>query len=151
MIVQESVITAWLKTAVQGETLVYARATSLPFGSTIGKRMRELAESGHVVLFQTRRENGPGDENFHYTAKRTGRPLPGQSKPGYQKVTGIRTPERKPQDMRVTSHASLIREIEPQVRSLLAEGAERNACKLARTLGIYSRNPVQKVLERLAA
>ena len=151
MIVKDSVITAWLKTAVQGETLVYARATALPFGSTVGKRMRDLAESGHVVLYQTRRSHEPGDENFAYTARRTARPLPGQAAPGYLKVTGELPAAPKPQDRRFTSHSSVVREIEPQVRSLLAEGAERNARKLARMLGVYSRNPVQAVLERIAA
>jgi hypothetical protein len=151
MIVRDSVITNWLITAVQGETLVYARATALPFGSTVGKRMRELAASGHVSLYQTRRDHGPGDENFHYTARRPAKPLPGQDAPGFLKVNGVLPVAPKPQDRRFTSHAAVVREIEPQVRSLLAEGAERNARKLARMLGIYSSNPVQAVLERMAA
>ena len=151
MIVKDSAITAWLKTAVQGETIVYARATALPFGSVIAKRMRDLCESGHVVLYRTRREHGPGDENFAYVARRTGRRLPDQGKPGVLIVKGVLPPQHKPQDQRVTSRAALLREIEPQVRSMLAEGAPRNASRLARALGLYSSNPVQVVLERMAA
>ena len=46
------------------------------------------------------------------------------------------------------------REIEPQVRAMLAEGIGRNACAIARALGIYSTSPVRAVLgrmERMAA
>ncbi|WIW88984.1 hypothetical protein K3M67_03100 [Sphingobium sp. V4] len=147
MIVQKSVITNWLKTAVTGETLVYARATFLPHGSEVAKILRKAEEDGHVVLYRERRTHGPGDENFRYVAKRTAKPLPGQT----IIVKGVKPlPARKPQDKRIGASASLQSEIAPQVRALMAEGV-RNGAAIARELGIYSPHPVYDVMRRLAA
>eukprot|EP01136_Pigoraptor_vietnamica_P018420 Opistho-1_new@64817 len=88
MIVQDKVVTAWLATAKQGETMVYARATFLPVGSLVAKRARALAETGHVVLCQERRQHGAGDENFRFIMRRTGKPLPVSD--GSLTVGGIR-------------------------------------------------------------
>ncbi|SCW77425.1 hypothetical protein SAMN02927924_02796 [Sphingobium faniae] len=151
MIVRDSVVTNWLKTAAEGEELVYARATFLPVECAVAKRMRDLAAAGHVHLFRRRRQHGAGSENFSYVARRTGRPLPGQAAPGILAVKGVLPPQKKPQDLRCTARAALIRELTPQVRSLLAEGVAPNASRMARMLGVYDHNPVLKVLERLAA
>ena len=150
MIVQEKVLTAWLATAKHGETMVYARVTSLPAASIVAKRLRELAESGHVVLSQKRRADGPGNENFQYIATRTAARMPAPDKS--QKVTGIhlrRAP--KPQDKRTGSCAMLARDIAPHVRSILAEGGRRSAETIARELGLYSAQPVRVAMQRMAA
>ena len=150
MIVAESVLIQWLKEAKAKEELVYARATFLSPNS-VTRRLYELSQSGHVQLIRKRRTHGNGDENFHYCARRTAKPLPGL-KNGYRAVKGVRPIEAvKPQDRRFSSHAQLVREIEPQVRAMLAEGHERSPTRIARALGLYSHNPVAKVLERLAA
>lgn len=150
MIVQDKVVTAWLATAKQGETMVYARATFLPVGSLVAKRARALAETGHVVLCQERRQHGAGDENFRFIMRRTGKPLPVSD--GSLTVGGIR-PARahKPQDKRTGACASVARDIAPHVRSILAEGGRRSAERIARELGLYSAQPVRVVMERLAA
>ncbi|KFG90751.1 hypothetical protein BV98_001463 [Sphingobium herbicidovorans NBRC 16415] len=152
MIIAESMLDKWLREAKAGETIVYARATFLT-PNKVTRRLYELAQTGHVELKRSRRQHGPGDENLHYIAKRLGKPLPGSSpaKGGTRIVKGILPLPAKPQDRRYTSHASVVREIEPQVRELLAEGHARSAARLARTLGLYSHNPVVRVLERLAA
>ena len=152
MIIAESVLDRWLREAKAGETIVYARATFLT-PNKVTRRLYELAQNGHVELKRSRRQHGPGDENLHYIAKRLAKPLPGSSaaKGGTRIVKGVRPLPAKPQDRRFTSHASVVREIEPQVRELLAEGHARSAARLARTLGLYSHNPVVRVLERLAA
>lgn len=142
MIVSEILVRNWLKTAVHGQTLVYARVTSLPVQCAVARRMRYLAQDGHVILYRTRREHGAGDENFHYVARRTGKPLPGADAASLP---------CKPQDGRTGERAPLMREIAGQVRGLIAEGASHNATAIARELGIYSSYPVRRVLERLAA
>lgn len=152
MIIAESMLTSWLREAKAEETIVYARATFLT-PNVVTRRLYELAQTGHVELKRSRRADGNGEENFHYIAKRLGKPLPGSSpaKDGTRIVKGVRPLPAKPQDRRYTSHASVVREIEPQVRELLAEGHARSAARIARTLGLYSHNPVVRVLERLAA
>lgn len=152
MIIAESMLDNWLREAKAGETIVYARATFLT-PNKVTRRLYELAQNGHVELKRSRRQHGPGDENLHYIAKRLAKPLPGCSpaRDGARIVKGVRPLPAKPQDRRFTSHASVVREIEPQVRELLAEGHARSAARLARTLGLYSHNPVTRVLERLAA
>ena len=150
MIVQDKVLTDWLATAKQGETMVYARATALPAGSSVAKRLRALAEGGHVALSQRRRADGPGDENFQYIVTRTAAKLPAPD--GSLTVIGIRPiGARKPQDKRTGACASVAREIAPHVRSILAEGGRRSAETIARELGLYSAQPVRVVMERLAA
>ena len=151
MIIAESMLDKWLREAKAGETIVYARATFLT-PNKVTRRLYELAQNGHVELKRSRRQHGPGDENLHYIAKRLGKPLPGSSatKGGARIVKSVHPPA-KPQDRRFTSHAAVVREIEPQVRELLAEGHARSAAGIARTLGLYSHNPVVRVLERLAA
>lgn len=150
MIVQDKVLTDWLATAKQGETLVYARVTALPAKSLVTARVRALAESGHVVPCQHRRARGEGDENFHYIIRRTGKPLPASD--GSRKVIGVRPlPAHKPQDKRPGACASVARDIAPHVRSILAEGGRRSAETIARELGLYSAQPVRVVMERLAA
>ncbi len=147
MIVQKSVVANWMKTAATGETLVYARATFLPVKSEVAKLLRKAADDGHVVLYRERRSHGPGDENFRYVAKRTAKPLPGQSIP----VKGVKPlPLHKPQDKRTDARAVLQREIVPQVRALMAEGV-RNGAAIARELGLYSAEPVHNLMRRLAA
>lgn len=150
MIVREDVLTRWLREAKTGEVLVYARTTFLiPTGVT--RRLYDLAASGHVALYQERRKDGAGDENFHYCARRLARPIDGPAPRRPVRHVGA---ARKPQDLRCSSHGALTREIEPQVRAMLAEGVGRNACAIARALGIYSSRPVQAVLvrmERMAA
>lgn len=152
MIIAASMLDKWLREAKAEETLVYARATFL-IPNVVTRRLYDLAQSGHVELKRSRRAEGAGEENFHYIAKRLGKALPGSkpSKGGTLIVKGVRPLPAKPQDRRYTSHASVVREIEPQVRELLAEGHARNAARIARTLGLYSHNPVVRVLERLAA
>jgi hypothetical protein len=143
MIVQDKVLTHWLATAKAGETMVYARATSLPVASLVAKRVRALAETGHVYLRQERRQHGNGDENFRFIVKRTSKPLPG--------TDSARKAMPKPQDKRTGSCASTARDIAPHVRSILAEGGRRSAETIARELGLYSAQPVRVVMERLAA
>ncbi|WP_257554119.1 hypothetical protein [Sphingobium sp. CFD-2] len=152
MIIPESMLDKWLREAKTGETIVYARATFLT-PNKVTRRLYELAQTGHVELKRSRRQHGAGDENLHYIAKRLGKPLPGSSsaKSGTRIVKSVQLLPAKPQDRRFTSHASVVREIEPQVRELLAEGHARSAAGIARTLGLYSHNPVARVLERLAA
>ena len=152
MIIAESMLDKWLREAKAGETIVYARATFLT-PNKVTRRLYELAQNGHVELKRSRRQHGPGDENLHYIAKRLAKPLPGSSatKGGTRTVKSVQPLPAKPQDRRFTSHASVVREIEPQVRELLAEGHDRSAARIARTLGLYSHNPVVRVLERLAA
>ena len=152
MIIAESMLDKWLREAKAGETIVYARATFLT-PNKVTRRLYELAQNGHVELKRSRRQHGPGDENLHYIAKRLGKPLPGSSttKGGTRIAKSVQPLPAKPQDRRFTSHASVVREIEPQVRELLAEGHARSAAVIARTLGLYSHNPVVRVLERLAA
>ncbi|KMS54711.1 hypothetical protein [Sphingobium cupriresistens] len=150
MIVQDKVLTAWLAIAKQGETLVYARATALSVKSPVAARVRALAETGHVVLCQQRRAHGPGDENFRFIVRRTGKALPAAD--GSRKVVGVRPlPAHKPQDKRTGACASVARDIAPHVRSILAEGGRRSAETIARELGLYSAQPVRVVMERLAA
>jgi hypothetical protein len=150
MIVQDKVLTAWLATAKHGETMVYARATALPAGSSVAKRLRALAEGGHVVLSQERRAHGPGHENFRYIVKRTAVQLPAPD--GSLKVIGLRPMSAcKPQDKRTGACAAVARDIAPHVRSILAEGGRRSAEMIARELGLYSAQPVRVVMERLAA
>ncbi|MFZ2995931.1 hypothetical protein [Sphingobium sp.] len=141
MIIAESMLKRWLGEAKDGDSLVYARATYL-IPNVVTRRLFDLSQSGHVSLTRTRRQHGPGEENFLYQARRTALPIGGF-------VTPMR--KSKPQDRRFSSHDAVVREIAPQVRAMLAEGAPRNACAIARALGIYSRNPVQAVLERMAA
>lgn len=151
MIVTDRQVTSWLETAVQGDVLPYARATSLPHGSRVAERLRDLAASGVVVLYRQRRLHGGGDENFHYYARRTGKQFPraGGSQAGGRAASPL--PATKPQDKRMGVRASVALEIVPQVRALLAEGEPRNAAAIARKLGIYSPTPVHKALQRLAA
>ncbi|BBD01858.1 hypothetical protein [Sphingobium sp. YG1] len=150
MIVQDKVLTAWLATAKHGETMVYARATALPAGSSVAKRLRALAEDGHVVLSQKRRADGPGDENFQYIVTRTAMRLPAPD--GSRTVIAVRPlSTRKPQDKRTGACAAVARDIAPHVRSILAEGGRRSAETIARELGLYSARPVRVVMERLAA
>lgn len=150
MIVREDVLTRWLREAKTGEVLVYARATFLiPTGVT--RKLHELAARGHVELYRERRMHGPGDENFRYCARRLARPIDG---PAPRRPVRHAGAARKPQDLRCSSHDALTREIEPQVRAMLAEGIGRNASAIARALGIYSASPVRAVLgrmERMAA
>ena len=150
MIVQDKVLTAWLATAKHHETMVYARATFLPVGSAVAKRLRGLEETGHVLLYRERRTHGPGDENFRFIVKRTAKQLPGAA--GALIVKGVKPlPSHKPQDQRTGSCAALARDIAPHVRSILAEGGRRSAETIARELGLYSAQPVRLVMERLAA
>lgn len=151
MIVTDRQVTSWLETAVQGDVLPYARATSLPHGSRVAERLRDLAASGMVVLYRQRRLHGGGDENFHYYARRTGKQFPraGGSQAGGRAASPL--PATKPQDKRNGACAELAREIAPQVRALLAEGGACSPAHIARQLGLYSAAPVRKVLERIAA
>lgn len=150
MIVQDRVLTAWLSSAAHGETMVYARATFLPVGSAVAKRLRGLAETGHVLLYRARRAHGPGDENFRFIVRRTAKPLPGPG--GVMIVKGVKPlPAHKPQDKRPGACASVARDIAPHVRSILAEGGRRSAETIARELGLYSAQPVRVVMERMAA
>ena len=116
----------------------------------MAKRLRALAEGGHVALSQKRRDNGPGDENFQYIVTRTATRLPAPD--GSLTVIDIRPlPNHKPQDTRTGACAAVAREIAPHVRSILAEGGHRSAETIARELGLYSAQPVRVVMERLAA
>ncbi|ETI63004.1 hypothetical protein C100_14925 [Sphingobium sp. C100] len=150
MIAHKSLVISWLKSAKAGETIVYARATFLPVRSEVAALLRKAADDGHVVLYRQRRMAGPGEENFRYVAKRTARPLPGQT----FLVKGVKPlpdrAERKPQDQRIEARAALQREIAPQVRAMLAEGM-RNGAAIARELGLYSAEPVHHLMRRLAA
>lgn len=150
MIVQRGVATQWLREAKEGETLVYARVTFLPVASEVARMMREAQAAGLVTLSQRRRDHGPGGENFHYIARRTGKahvslePVP----------SGPATLTHKPQDKRLSSCAAVAIDIAPQVRSMLAEGGRHNAMSIARALGVYSVDPVRVALrniERMAA
>jgi hypothetical protein len=148
MIVKDSVLTHWLATAVQGERLVYAKATWLT-PNTVTRRLYDLAVSGHVVLVRERRADG-GTENFRYIAQRTALPMAG----GKRRLTGVRVLDAgrgKPQDKRIGARSSVVAEILPAVRGLLAEGEAANASRFARMLGVYSHEPVRRALERLAA
>lgn len=147
MIVKESVLALWLRTAKEGEQLHYARATALK-PNAVTRRLWTLAESGHVELKRKRRAHD-GDENFLYIAQRLALPLPGQSEPGTLMVKGVRP--MKPQDKRAGRASAMAREIAPQVRSLIAEGVAPSPWKIARMLGVYHPEPVKLVLERLAA
>lgn len=150
MIVQDSVLTAWLATAKHREMMVYARATSLPVGSAVAKRLRLLAASGHVVLSQERRQHGGGDENFRFIVRRTAKQMPAPN--GALAVKGVKPlATHKPQDKRTGSCAMLARDIAPHVRSILAEGGRRSAETIARELGLYSAQPVRVAMQRMAA
>lgn len=160
MIVEESMVTRWLRSAKAGETIVYARSTFLNPKSKVAAMLRQAAADGHVVLYRERRTHGPGDENFRYIARRTARPLPGQ----VLEVRGVRplgaakamaggaAAAAKVQDRRYGACASLQREIAQPVREMIAEG-ERDCAAIARALGLYSSWPVYSLMrrERMAA
>jgi len=145
MIIAERLLNSWLREAKAGDVLVYARATYLQ-PNVVTRRLYDLAISGHVCLTRTRTLHGAGMENFHYAAKRLAKPFSGRDPADTDPASGTAKPGQ-----RETARTGLIREIEPQVRSLIAEGMERNAHKIARTLGLYDRYPVAVVLERMAA
>lgn len=128
--------------------MVYARATFLPVGSAVAKRLRGLATSGHVLLYRERRTHGPGDENFRFIVRRTAKQMPGPG--GALGVKGVKPPAaHKPQDKRTGSCALLARDIAPHVRSILAEGGRRSAETIARELGLYSAQPVRVAMQRM--
>jgi hypothetical protein len=147
MIVAKSMVDAWLRTAKAGETIVYARATYL-IPNVVTRRMFDLAQSGQVLLFRERRMHGQGEENFRYIARRTAKPMPNMD--GARAVTVGRPLEAvKPQDRRFGSCTALSREIAPQLRSMIAEGVPMSAPAMARTLGVYSVEPVRRALREI--
>lgn len=149
MIVDRGVAAQWLREAKAGETLVYARVTSLPVASVVAQMMRDAAAAGYVTLYQRRRETGGGNENFFYVARRNG-----VAKHDFSKLAASAAPPLSAQAVNVSSCAAIAQDIAPQVRSMLAEGERPNASAIARQLGIYSSYPVARVLrqiERMAA
>lgn len=149
MIIAERLLNSWLRDAKPGDVLVYARATYL-LPNSVTRRLYDLAMSGHVCLTRTRRSHGMGMENFLYAAKRLAKPLEGSIGLAAGREARRGGGVRMPQDHRFPN-AALVRELEPEVRSLLAEGVRPHATRIARMLGVYDAGPVRLVLERLAA
>lgn len=142
MIVSGMQLRDWLRDARAGDVLAYARATFL-ISNDVTRRLYDLAQSGHVALTRVRRDEGAGDENFLYMARRTALPLEqGQPVRGVGNKV-LHVGGRAPQDRRVSDAAraalAVAAPIRAQLHEYLAAGRSLpSAPALARAWGLPS-------------
>lgn len=142
MIVSGAQLRDWLREAKAGDVLAYARATFL-IPNDVTRRLYDLAQSGHVALTRVRRDNGMGDENFLYMARRTALPMEQGKAAGGSRGQVRHVGGRAPQDRRVGDAARAAMAVVAPIRAQLAEyrAAGRSlpsAPALARAWGLPS-------------